>query len=185
MTIEYVDRLDEDYEPTEDESMPNFEHGMICGRLIQYLRNHAAAHNLGEVLDSSPEYRVLKRPAGNSGKLPARFPDLSFVRRERLPRRLRSYPEIVPDLAVEVISPTDRDSELETKIMEYQQVGVPLVWIIHPVSRRVDVYTLAGGLRPVPYLGEDILPGDEILPGLALPVSDIFNYPPDPPEEGL
>ena len=181
MSIKYLDELDDPENMAEDD-MPNFEHGMICSRLNHHLRNYVAAHNLGEVLDSSPEYRFLKPRSTGSKKL-ARFPDLSFVRRERLPRRFRSYPEIVPDLVVEVISPTDRDSELETKLLEYQQAGVALVWIIHPISRRIDVYTLASGLRPAPYLGDDILSGGEVLAGFTLPVNQIFNYPADPLEE--
>lgn len=183
MATEYLGPpVDYQAELVEEDAMPNFEHGMICSRLIQHLRNYASAHNLGEVLDSSPEYRFLKRPPGSSKK-PSRFPDLSFVRRERLPRRVRSYPEIVPDLVVEVVSPSDRDSELELKLLEYQQAGVAMVWIVHTISRRVDVYTLANGLRPTPYLDDDVLPGGDVLPGFALSVSTIFDYPADPPLE--
>jgi Uma2 family endonuclease len=164
----------------EDDDMATFEHGVIVTNLIVHLAPFVKANNLGRVVDSSPEYRYLEKlKKDNRRRRNYRQPDVSFVKQERLPKRFRSYPDIAPDLAVEVASPGDKDYEIEGKIAEYQQAGVSLVWIIHPFSRRVDVYRPGSGLRPQIYMGEDELNGEEVIPGFKLPVSAIFDYPAD------
>ena len=80
---------------------------------------------------------------------------------------------IVPDLAVEVISPGDKSGELETKLRDYARTGFPLVWVFHTVVREVEVR--AGG-EPIRRLGEDgelTLP--DLLPAFRLRVGDLFD----------
>jgi Uma2 family endonuclease len=164
----------------DDEDMATFEHGIICSNLIGELQLFLKGKNLGRVVDSSPEYRYLQQAKNPTPRRKSyRQPDISFVKMERLPKRFRSYPDIAPDLAVEVASPGDKDYDIEAKIIEYQQAGVSLVWIIHPLSRRVDVYRLAQGLRPQICMGDDALSGEDVIPGFSLPVSAIFDYPLD------
>jgi Uma2 family endonuclease len=164
----------------ENEPMATFEHGIICSTLNRLLGNFVAEHKLGRVVDSSVEYKFLE--SKETGKVLSRYPDVSFIRQERLPLKMRSYPDIAPDLAVEVTSPSDRDFEIEAKVKEYQIAGVKLVWVIHPYSRRVDVYRLASGPKPYSYLNEDELDGEDVIPGFKLKVSLIFDFP---PEEGI
>jgi Uma2 family endonuclease len=163
---------------SEKEDMPTFEHGMICTRLSFYLGGYVLSHKLGEVVDSSVEYRFFDKKQ----KKLSRYPDVSFIKQERLPKNIRTYPEVAPDLAVEVASPSDRDYEIEARVREYQQANVKLVWVIHPYSQTIDVYRLASGSRLQRYVGDDELEGEDVLPGFKLKVSDIFNYP-SPPEE--
>jgi len=163
-------------EETEEENRPTFEHGMLCSRLIRHLGNYLDGKGLGEVVDSTPEYRFLARKL----KKPGRYPDVSFVRQERLPADVRSYPEIAPDLAIEVASPSDRDYDIEAKVSEYQKFGVSLVWVIHPFSRTVEVYCRENGLKSQKLIGDDELDGGIVLPGFKLKVSRIFDYPPPP-----
>ena len=115
-----------------------------------------------------------------SGRKPSRQPDVSFVKQERLPERFRSYPELAPDLAVEVVSPTDKyyetASRIEAKIVEYQKAGVKLVWMVHPYSRQVrqvDVYRLEGALRPQICMGGDELEGENVIVDILLYQRDI------------
>lgn len=76
-------------------------------------------------------------------------------------------------------SPGNKDYDNEAKIVEYRKVGVNLVWIIHPLSRRVNVFPPETGLRPQSFLGTDELDGEGVIPGFKLNVSTIFDYPVD------
>lgn len=172
-----LEELEEDELP-----MGTFEHGIIGTNISTELRNFVKGKNLGRVADSSAEFRFLQKKPGQKRK-PGKQPDASFTRQEKLPQRFRSYPDIAPDLAVEVESPGDESYKTEAKIAEYQKAGVSLVWIIHPFSRTVSVYRLANGLLPQHYGINDALDGAEVLPGFKLAISDIFDYPPDPDPE--
>ena len=101
-------------------------------------------------------------------------PDCAFVRRERLPGRVqrKEYAPMPPDLAVEVVSPTDEPGDIARKQELYRRAGVPLVWWVYPDRRSVAVYR-DGQL--VAELGEgDELDGADVLPGFRLPVAEIF-----------
>ncbi len=97
--------------------------------------------------------------------------------------RLRSYPTLVPDLVVEVESPFDLAYQIEAKIQAYQQVGVRLIWQVRTYSRRVVVYRLAKGLTPEPIDIDGELSGEDVLPGVKLALTEIFDFPADPNPE--
>ena len=104
-----------------------------------------------------------------------RMPDVAFVRTERLPPvserpRLSS---VLPDLAVEVVSPTDRPGAVADKVAFYQRNGVPLVWVIYPASRRVVAHR--PGQEPRTFGEGDVLDGGDIVPGCRMPVADILR----------
>lgn len=107
-----------------------------------------------------------------------RKPDASFVRAGRfendeLPEGFITIP---PDLAVEVVSPNDRYYEVETKVEEYLEAGVLLVWVINPDNRNVRVFRQG---RPPVQLGVgDELTGNDVLPGFRCAVAELF--PPKP-----
>ena len=104
-----------------------------------------------------------------------RRPDVAFVSRERC--RQSPLPktgdwDVVPDLAVEVISPNDDASDLEEKLVEYFHFGVRQVWVLHPEQRRLYVHE---SLRQVSVLNEnDSISGGDLFPGLSLPLADLF-----------
>ena len=104
-----------------------------------------------------------------------RAPDAAFVLRERLPSagpELRAFVPIPPDIAVEVLSPSDRMADALEKVAMYLRAGVRLVWLADPDRRTVVVFT-ADALPSI--LGVDAtLDGGEILPDLRLPVADLF-----------
>lgn len=154
-----------------------FEHGVIEANLTAELRNFLKGKSLGRVSGSSAEFRFLEKTAEN--KNPRRQPDISFVRQERLPSRFRSYPDLAPDLAIEIVLPSDKLYEAEARIHEYQQAGVKLVWIVNPYSRTVDVYRQKAGVKLQRYVEGDELDGEDVIPGLKLAISDIFDYPAD------
>ena len=99
---------------------------------------------------------------------------MSFVRTDRLPPG--GIPEkpfrFAPDLAVEVISPSERRAEIEEKLYDYAVGGTPLVWLIHPRKRTVRVISADAAVR---VLREgDTLDGGRVLPDFSCPVAEIF-----------
>jgi Uma2 family endonuclease len=104
-----------------------------------------------------------------------RSPDAAFVLRERLPGvgpDLRLFVPIPPDIAVEVLSPSDRLGDALAKVAMYLQAGVRLVWLADPDRRTVTVFT--PDAPPVTLGTEAILDGGDVLPDLRVPVADIF-----------
>jgi Uma2 family endonuclease len=103
-----------------------------------------------------------------------RFPDVSFIRNGRLPGNKipRGYVEVVPDLVVEVVSPNDIAENVERRLIEFLRAGVPLAWMIYPLTKQVYVFHQGpASLR----LGEgDILDGEDVLPGFSCPVKSLF-----------
>jgi Uma2 family endonuclease len=104
-----------------------------------------------------------------------RGPDVLFVRTSRLPPReaLKSYFEIPPDLCVEVVSPTDRWSKITEKVDMFLAFGVILVWVIDPQTRTAHVYRKGREVRVV--LSTESLDGEDVLPGFALPLAELFG----------
>ncbi|MEI6047196.1 MAG: Uma2 family endonuclease, partial [Chloroflexota bacterium] len=170
-------------EDEEDEPMPTAEHSFICANLITELNIFLRGKNLGWIFDSTLEYRFPNE--NKAGKKVSRYPDVSFVQQEHLPDNIRSYLKVAPDLVVEVISPSDKDYDIDDKVDEYQRSGVRLIWVIHPASRTVDVYQIANGPKSQRYIGEEELEGGDVIPGFKLKVSAIFNYPLPPKEIGI
>jgi Uma2 family endonuclease len=101
-------------------------------------------------------------------------PDVAFVRREHVPARAdgRKFSRIPPDLAVEVVSPTDRPRAVAEKIAIYLATGVPLVWVVDPAARSATVYR--PGREPLARSVDDILDGEEIVPRFQLRLADVF-----------
>jgi Uma2 family endonuclease len=101
-------------------------------------------------------------------------PDAAFVRAERAPQgeARKHFPRLAPDLVVEVLSPSDRASEVVAKLELYQEAGVPLIWLVDPEKQTITV--IASG-RPVEVLKrDDTLDGADVLPGFSVPVAEIF-----------
>ena len=103
-----------------------------------------------------------------------RKPDVSFVRRGRFPsgRIPKGYIRIPPDLAVEVVSPNDLADDVEFKVEEYLNAGVPLVWVISPKTETVTVHRADGSVTKLH--DTDELSGENLLSGFRCKVSDLF-----------
>lgn len=112
-----------------------------------------------------------------------RRPDLAFVSYERWPRDRRiprpaAAWDVVPDLAVEVVSPTDAAEELLIKLHHYFQAGVRLVWVIYP--SHCQVYAYESPTRVQVLARADDLVGGAVVPGFRLPLAQLFEDV-DPP----
>jgi Uma2 family endonuclease len=113
-----------------------------------------------------------------------RKPDAAFVSYARWPKH-KPMPatnawDVLPELCVEVVSPNDLADEIETKIEEYFQAGVSLVWVVYPRHERVYVYQSATQIRRL--TRTDTLDGGSVLPGFALPLSELFLQAPPAPQ---
>ncbi len=139
-------------------------------RVSKHLGNFVDERGLGEVLESEGGYQCFS-PDSNR----VRKPDVSFVRRDRLPAG--GLPEgwfrIPPDIAVEVVSPGDAAYDVEEKLADYRSAGIPLIWVVFPNRRTVHIYS-GGNEVPAILHESDELTGGEILPGFACKVADLF-----------
>ena len=104
-----------------------------------------------------------------------RIPDVAFVSWERFPdRRLPTepIPDLAPDLAVEVLSPSNTPGEMARKRQEYFAAGVRLVWLVDAATRTVEVYTAPEASTHL--REQDTLDGGVVLPGFTLPLQELF-----------
>lgn len=145
------------------------EAGLVNLALTLLLGSFVRDRGLGIVLPSEAGYQIFG-PQGNN----VRFPDASFVARGRLPneRVPRGHMRIVPDLVLEVVSPRDEAEEAEQKIENYLEVGVRLIWVVFPSTRRIMVYRINGTVARL--RSTDELNGEEVVPGFACPVAAVF-----------
>ena len=106
-----------------------------------------------------------------------RRPDVAFVSNERWPLINPVPPgpawDVVPDLAIEVISPTDLATEVQGKIAEYLRAGVRLIWVVYVAQAQVIVYESATKLRVLKRA--DMIDGGEVLPGFQVPLAEVFE----------
>jgi Uma2 family endonuclease len=103
-----------------------------------------------------------------------RKPDVSFVRRERLPGGPpKGHIRLAPDLAAEVLSPNDLATEVETKVQEYLGAGVKLVWVVNPDLRTVRVHRADGSITGLSE--HDELDGEDVLSGFRCRVGELFT----------
>lgn len=143
----------------------------LHGRLWPYAEDKGLGTSVAEmlfVLDADHNLR--------------RRPDVAFVSMARWPLD-RALPEtgdwdVVPDLAVEVISPNDVFKDVLAKVREYFHYGVQIVWVIAPEERQVYVYDAPTHVRIL--AGQDELTGGEAVPGFRLPLVHLFQYAASP-----
>jgi Uma2 family endonuclease len=144
---------------------------VILSRLLDV---HAEATQAGSTLNSDCGYKIFQ----HKPKL-VRYPDVSFVRKQRLPEE--GLPDghmvIAPDLAVEVVSPNDLAEEIEERIMDYLRASVPLMWVIYPKARCVRVVRQGGKAQ---YLTDaDELSGEDVLPGFTCRIAELLDTAPN------
>lgn len=101
-------------------------------------------------------------------------PDVAFVAAARLPRNgiPRGYPELVPDLVVEVTSPDDSASEVKAKVAAWLEYGTREAWVADPDARTLVIHGAEG--RTISLTHDDKLAESEVLPALRLPARDCF-----------
>lgn len=137
-------------------------------RLARLLDAHCDVHKLGWVMGEAPFTCFPDDPNM------MRRPDVAFVRRGRLPgeRPPKGAVCVAPDLAVEVVSPSNLQSEVDRKVHEYLQAGVRRVWIVNPDVRIVRIHRPDGTGLDLREDGE--LSGEDAVPDFRCPVRSLF-----------
>jgi Uma2 family endonuclease len=150
------------------EPQPGGEHGHLVVEISSRIREHVRQHQLGVVFACSG-FQLAWKPDTVRG------PDVAFVSRDRMPEDgiPRRFMQLAPDLAVEIVSPSNTAREVTRKVLEYLTAGSQLVWVVDPSSRTVTVYP---GREHIRILGaSDELDGAPVLPGFRLTVGELFT----------
>ena len=142
--------------------------GEIASQVVRALLNHSDARQPGKVYTAEASFVLARNPDV------VLAPDAAFVRAERLPpwEERAGFLQLAPDVAVEIVSPSDRMTQVRRKIAKYLEHGMPLVFMVEP--RRRTVTAFRPGREPRVYREDDVLDGDDVLPGFRLPVADLF-----------
>lgn len=151
------------------EPAPGFRHGRIMVAIAAVLQAHVRQHRLGVVLAGDSGFILARKPDTIRG------PDVAFVSRESFERSGDTVKAFVgaPDLAVEVLSPSNTPAALHAKVADYLAAGTRRVWVVDPEARTVTVYASLLGPHK---LGEDeMLDGDDVVPGFRVRVGEFFE----------
>jgi Uma2 family endonuclease len=161
----------------EEMSRPGERHGFICGNVTRILGNFTFQRRKGYVLSNDTGVIVERGPDTVRG------PDVVLYDESRRYDELQTrYPERLPKLAVEVLSPNDQWGKVTRRLNLFLSRGIPLVWLVDPAGRTVTVYR-PGQLAQVVEEDEELTGGD-VLPDFRCRVADLFFLPgeePSPP----
>jgi Uma2 family endonuclease len=143
------------------------EHGNISSLLNIYMGGYVLQNKLGRTYPSDTGF--ILDPQTDL----VRIPDLAFVSAERVVKPKKFIP-LAPDLAVEVVSPTDSFSDVEEKVELYKEKGVGLIWVIDPEKQRIYIYRSGSNQRDMLTIADE-LDGENVVQGFKLKVSALFE----------
>jgi Uma2 family endonuclease len=150
------------------EKAMGYYEGRVALVLGYFLETFLGAHDLGIVCGADGTLRLMPGLV--------RIPDLTFVSWDRLPGHeppAKPIPDLIPNLAVEVLSVSNTKREMKRKIGEYFRVGVQLVWLIDPPTRTAEVYTAPD--QRTDLTEDQSLEGGAVLPGFSLTLRRLFD----------
>jgi Uma2 family endonuclease len=135
----------------------------VAGRIFGYIFVFLLKNNIGRLTGADGGYRV-------SGE--RYIPNVAFISKEKQPESSHdAYNPNPPDLAVEVLSPSDQADDMRIKIANYLAAGT-VVWVVEPEAKTVEVYT--PGQKAEIFRLDDTVDGGGVLPGFTLAVKDMF-----------
>jgi Uma2 family endonuclease len=144
------------------------EHGRIAANVLLSLAQHVKQKKLGTVYAAETGFLL------GTGPDTVRAPDVAFVRKERLDELgpVAGYLPLAPDFVAEVVSPNDSYSQVKDKALAWIDAGVPMVLVVDPVTRTVQLYRSADDI--VSLNCQQQLDASDIVSGWSLAVGDIF-----------
>ena len=151
------------------EPLPGTRHGRVAARVAELLGAHARRHRLGVVISNDSGFILSRSPDTVRG------PDVSFVSRERFESvgdRSTAFPG-PPDLAVEVLSPSNTPAGIHAKVADYLAAGTRCVWVLDTGTETVVVYRSL--LSPRTSTATDTLEGGDVVPGFRANVTELFE----------
>ncbi len=144
------------------------EHGDIALEIAYRIKTYVMAGNLGKTYGAETGFIIARNPDT------IRAPDAGFVRRDRIPSGpTRGFFPGAPDLAVEVVSPSDRLTDISAKVEQWLAAGTSSVWVVDPPNETIDVFGAGGEVFR--YRGADELRDERTLPGFVLKLDDLFK----------
>jgi Uma2 family endonuclease len=175
MTAEELERFDLPGKSTElvrgrliVREPPSFYHGHVAARLLFLLGQHVYGRDLGWLCGQDTGFKIASDPDT------VRAPDVAFASKERhpdIPRR--GYAEFAPELVAEILSPGDRPGEVLSKVGDWLDAGVHIVWVIDPARREARIYRADGTQSTI---GEShALDGETVLPGFSCRLADFLD----------
>jgi Uma2 family endonuclease len=139
--------------------------GWLKSGLIARLHEFVRARGLGRLYGPNTGFRLSDDTV--------RSPDVAFVRKERVAElRSQGFAKGAPDLAVEILSPSNSFRQMTRKVRQYFAAGCHTVWVVHPDRKEVEVFESTGADRTLTV--EDLLDAPELLPGFSVPVAQLF-----------
>ncbi|MGD0382689.1 MAG: Uma2 family endonuclease [Thermoguttaceae bacterium] len=145
-----------------------FKHGKIIVNITYFLEQFVRATKMGVITGAETGFIIHRDPDT------VRAPDVAFIRADRLPEKLpQGFFDGPPDLAVEVLSPNDRASEVQAKIHDWLDADCRAIWIVDPATKSVTVYQSSNDI--VVLNTSDRLTDAQLLPGFSVSVSEIFE----------
>jgi Uma2 family endonuclease len=143
-------------------------HGRYATRIILALGRFVEHPGIGEVLSGEIGYVL------TVDRRTILCPDVAFVRSDRVPaNEERGFFNGAPDLAVEVISPSERPQQIQTNVARYLSAGTTLVWCVYPELQQIVVYH--HDLPPHILSVSDTLTADPVITGFQLPLRELFR----------
>jgi Uma2 family endonuclease len=147
---------------------PGPRHGRVAFRVVDLLRREGEEKGRGLVFFDTAFTLTSDPPT-------VRVPDVAFVTSGRIPEEgiTDRFWELTPDLVVEVVSPSNRASDMQQKAVDYLDTGARSVWVVDPARRTVAVYRSRAEIRIL--VEGEILDGGDVLPDLEAPVATLFR----------
>lgn len=147
---------------------PGYEHGIVAMNIAGPLYEYIKKKNLGKICAAETGFLLEQNPDT------VRAADAAFVTRERIEKmgRVKGYWVGAPDLAVEVLSPSDTIRRVEGKVAQWLEAGTRMLWVVSPRLRTITVYRSRIDIETL--TENDTLDGGEVVPGFKLPVAEIF-----------
>ena len=147
---------------------PGHEHGLVAMNIAGPLFEYVKSRRLGNVYAAETGFLLEQNPDT------VRAADASFVRRERIEKAgpVAGYWIGAPDLAVEVLSPSDTVRRVEGKVAQWLEAGTRMVWVVSPRLHTVTVYRSLTNIETL--TEKDSLDGGDVVPGFQISVAEIF-----------
>lgn len=147
---------------------PGFLHGLTCSKIVRRIGNFTDERDLGWVVSNDTGVITERDPDTVRG------PDIAFWKKDRVREPMVGYAPVAPDLAVEVLSPSNTSKQIREKIEEYFACGVAMVWVVAPEDRTLTIYRTPEQGLLLHDQKSVLVNGDDVLPGFECRVADLL-----------
>ncbi|NDJ59748.1 MAG: Uma2 family endonuclease [Chloroflexi bacterium] len=158
-------------------SPTGYHNAELVFHVAKLLDRYVFERGLGFVLPEGLVYILEQAPDGSI--LKSRVPNVSFIRRNRIPidfDRDMPFPG-APDLAVKIVSPSESRAALFSRLRDYLDAGTEQVWMLYSETEEVHQYRRDQPGLIHTYMGDEIIGSDDLFPGLVIQARDLFDLP--------